>query len=82
MNKNIFIDAQARYGKSYINKSSYNMNLSGDISYAKTESDLYGGKLGLYYDYITQGKVHIIPKHRYYIWWVVHKQVSRKRSWL
>jgi hypothetical protein len=26
--------------------------------------------------------VHIIPKHRYYIWWVVHKQVSRKRSWL
>jgi len=43
------------------------MNLSGDISYAKTESDLYGGKLGLYYDYITQGKVHIIPKHRYYI---------------
>jgi len=39
LNKNIFIDAQARYGKSYINKSSYNMNLSGDISYAKTESD-------------------------------------------
>lgn len=36
LNKNIFIDAQARYGKSYINKSSYNMNLSGDISYAKT----------------------------------------------
>lgn len=61
LNKNIFIDAQARYGKSYINKSRNNMNLSGDISYARTEGDLYGGKLELYYDYTTQGKIHVIP---------------------
>ncbi len=61
LNKNIFIDAQARYGKSYINKSRHNMNLSGDISYARTEGDLYGGKLELYYDHITQGKIHVIP---------------------
>jgi outer membrane autotransporter protein len=61
LDKNLFVDAQARYGKSYINKSRYNMNLSGDISYAKTEGDLYGGKLELYYDYITQEKIHVIP---------------------
>lgn len=61
LNKNIFIDGQARYGKSYINKSRYNMNLSGDISYGGTEGDIYGGKLELLYDYITQGKIHVIP---------------------
>lgn len=61
LDKNLYVDAQARYGKSYVNKSRYNMNLSGDISYAKTEGDLYGGKLELFYDYITQGKIHLVP---------------------
>lgn len=61
LNKNVYIDAQARYGRSYINKSRYNMNLSRDISYAKTDGDLYGGKLELFYDYITRCKIHIIP---------------------
>ncbi len=61
LDKNLFVDAQAKYGKSYINKSRYNMNLSEDIAYAKTQGDLYSGKLELYYDYITREKIHVIP---------------------
>lgn len=58
---NLFIDMQARYGKSYINKSRNNLNLSNDISYAKTSGDLYGGKLELGYSYNLQEKLNMIP---------------------
>jgi len=61
LGKNLFVDAQARYGRSYISKSRCNMNLSGDISHAKTGGDLYGGKLELYYNYITGRSINIIP---------------------
>lgn len=58
---NLFIDVQAKCGMSYINKSRNNLNLSGDISYAKTTGNIYGGKLELSYSYGLQEKTHIIP---------------------
>lgn len=58
---NLFIDMQFKYGKSYIKKSRNNLNLSNDISYAKTTGDIYGGKLELSYNYNLQENLNIIP---------------------
>lgn len=60
-NSSLFIDMQGRYGRSYINKSRNNLNLSNDVSYAKTEGDIYGGKLELGFNYVTGENIHIVP---------------------
>lgn len=57
----LLIDMQTRYGRSNINKSRNNLNLSNNVSYAKTKGNLYGGKLELGYDFRTQENVHIVP---------------------
>ena len=58
---NVFMDVQAKYGKSYIKKSRNNLNLSNDISYAKTRGNIYGGKLEFAYSYNLHKKLNIIP---------------------
>ena len=58
---NLFVDIQAKYGKSHINKSRNNLNLSNDIAYAKTTGDIYGGKVGLGYSYNLQERLSIVP---------------------
>lgn len=58
---NLFIDAHAKYGKSYIKKSRNNLNLSNNISYADTTGEIYGGKLELGYSYSLSDKMHIVP---------------------
>lgn len=58
---NLFTDMQVKYGKNYINKSRNNLNLSNDISYAKTTGDTYGGKVELGYNYKLQKQINMIP---------------------
>ena len=61
LGNNIFIDGQARYGKSNIKKNRANDNVSNDTSHGKTKADLLGGKIELGYDYALENKVHLIP---------------------
>ena len=58
---NLFIDMQAKYGKSFIKKSRNNLNLSQDISYAETTGNVYGGKIELGYSYNLHEKLNMIP---------------------
>lgn len=60
-NNKMFVSANAGYGISDIHKSRLNLNLSKDVSYAKTEGEMYGGKVELGYDYATCDNIHIVP---------------------